>query len=145
MGAEQTDLPLDADVAELRREAQKAVDREIAARIELAAAIENRIAVRAKVAAGAADAVAFIDNYVSPVVPNPAPLAPEVAAPAPAIEPPVFTTVESAELSPETTSGGRAPVIDDLLDVPEAPAPVETSSEGEGAGESGGADTSTGK
>lgn len=140
---EQADLDLDADIAEVHREVQKVVDAEIAARDALAVAIANRVAVREKVAAISAKAAAFIDNYVSPVVPNPAPLAPEVAAPAPAIEPPVFTTVESAALSPETTSGGRAPVIDDLLDVPEAPAPVETSSEGEGAGESGGADTST--
>lgn len=137
------DLDLDADIAEIHREVQKVVDAEIAARDALAAAIARRVAVREKVAAISPAAAAFIDNYVSPVVPNPAPLAPEVAAPPPAIEPPVFTTVESAELSPETTSGGRAPVIDDLLDVPEAPAPVETSAEGEGAGESDGADTST--
>lgn len=137
---EQADLDLDADIAEIHREVQKVVDAETAARAALEIAIANRVAVREKVAGISAKAAAFIDNYVSPVVANPAPLAPDVAAPPPAAEPPVFTMVTTAELSPETTSGGNAPVIDEALDVPEAPAPV-----GEGEDASDGADTATGK
>lgn len=114
-----TDLPLDADVAELNREAQKAVDREIAARAELDAAIQNRIAVRAQIADGSAAAVAFIDAYVNPTAPNPAPIAPEVAAPAPVEEPPVFTEVVSDTLAPDETSGGFAPVIDAGFTLPD--------------------------
>lgn len=130
------DLPLDADVAELRREAQKAVDREIAARTELAAAIANREEVRAKVAAGAADALAFIDAYVNPAVPAPAPIAPEVAAPAPAVEPPVFTTVDSADVAPDNSSGGVSEVAPELEVLPpvedgEAPADGAIGSQGE--------------
>jgi hypothetical protein len=130
---DRADLPLDEDIAELNREAQKAVDREIAARIELDAAISNRVAVRAKLSDGSGAAIAFIDNYVNPVKPNPEPVAPEVAAPPPAVEPPVFTSVDSADLTPETTSGGAAEVVADELNVIEAPA------EGEGAGSTGGA------
>jgi len=128
------DLSLDEDVAELNREAQKAVDREVAARAELAAAIENRVAVRAKIAGGSADAVAFIDNYVNPVVAAPPPIAPEVAAPAPAVEPPVFTTVDDANVAPENSSGGVSVIADELVVVP-APA------EGEGEAGAGGAAT----
>lgn len=137
MGAEQNDLPLDADVAELKREAQKAVDRLVAARVELADAIANINTVRGSIAGGSSDAVAFIDNYMNPVAANPAPIAPEVAAPPPAVEPPVFTSVETADLTQDTTSGGSAPVVADELNVVEAP-PA-----GEGTDASGGADTST--
>lgn len=140
MGAEQTDLPLDADVAELNREAQRAVDRVIAARVELDASIKDLLAKREVIAGGSAAAVSFIDAYMNPVAAPPPPVAPEVAAPPPAVEPPVFTTVETAELSPETTSGGTAVVIDDAFDVPEAPAPV-----GEGETSADGAAEATGK
>lgn len=104
--SDREDLSLDEDIAEVHREVQKVVDAEIAARVALDTAIANRVAVRAKVDGVSAMAVAFIDNYVSPVVANPPPLAPEVAAPPPAEEPPVFTSVETSELSRETTSGG---------------------------------------
>ena len=136
---EQSDLPLAADVAEINREAQKAVDRVIAARAELAAAITGLNDVRGSIAGGSAAAVNFIDAYMNPVTPNPAPVAPEVAAPSLAAEPPVFTTVDTVALTPETTSGGAAPVVDEAFDVPELPAPVETSIEGEGEGSADGA------
>lgn len=108
------DLSLDEDVAELKREAQKAVDREIAARVELKAAIDNRISVRAKLAGGSAEAVAYIDSYVNPAAEAPTPIAPEVAAPAPVVEPPVFTTVDDTNVTPENSSGGVATVADAL-------------------------------
>jgi hypothetical protein len=133
------DLSLDDDLAALRHEAQKAVDREVAARAELAAAIENRQAVRAKLAAGSSDALAFIDAYVNPTIPNPGPIAPEVAAPPPAIEPPVFTTVSDEFVAPDNSSGGAAPV-DEALTVVE---PVSATNPG--AAESDGADKATGK
>lgn len=121
---DQADLPLAADVAEINREAQKAVDRVIAARVELAAAIANVVDVRNNIATGSTGAIAFIDNYMNPVAPNPAPIAPEVAAPPVAAEPPVFTTVDTIELTPETTSGGAAPVVDEAFEVPGPPAPA---------------------
>lgn len=103
------DLPLADDVAELKREAQRAVDREIYARSELEAAIVNRVAVREKIGAGSADAIAFIDAYTNPALPNPSePIAADVAGPAPEVEPPVFTDVSSIELTPDSTSGGFA-------------------------------------
>lgn len=102
------DAPLETDVAELKREAQKAVDREIAARVELDAAISNRVAVRAMIGGGSADALAFIDAYTNPTVANPAPIAPDVAAPLPVDEPPVFTTVDDLQVDPENTTGGDA-------------------------------------
>lgn len=126
------DLPLDADLAEIQREAQKVTDRETAARVELAAAIEARVSFRAAVSAKFTDVVAYIDDYVSPVVAAPPPIAPEVAAPPPAVEPPVFTTVDSAEVAPENSSGGVSEVAEDLVVVEAPPA-------GEGAGDAGGA------
>lgn len=133
------DLSLDEDIAALRHEAQKAVDREVAARVELAAAIENRQAVRAKLAAGSSDALAFIDAYVNPAAPNPAAIAPEVAAPPPAVEPPVFTTVTDEFVAPDNSSGGSAPV-DEALTVVEP-----TSATNEGAAPADGATEATGK
>lgn len=129
------DLPLGDDVAELRREAQKAVDREVAARAELAAAIENRQNVRAMIAGGSAEAVAFIDAYVNPAVPNPEPVAPEVAAPPPAVEPPVFTSVDDANVAPDNSSGGSSAVAEELVVSP------PPSAEGEGVAAADGAAT----
>ena len=115
------DLPLSDDVAELNREAQKAVDREIAARVELQASIDNRIATRKSIADGSKAATDFIDAYVNPAVPNPPPVAPDVAVPAPPETPtsgtPVFTDVSTDVLTPDTTSGGVSTVADGL-DVP---------------------------
>lgn len=128
------DKPLRDDVAELNREAQKAVDRVIAARVELAAALENINTVRGLIEDGSAAAVLFIDNYMNPAVPNPAPIAPDVAADPPPEEPPVFTDVATATLDAATTSGGEAEVIDDAFDVPEPPPPFVAD-----AGEDGGA------
>lgn len=111
------DLPLDEDVAELNREAQRAVDRVIAARAELAASIENINAVRAKIADGSNAAVAFIDAYMNPTVPNPPePVAPDVAAPPPAEEPPVYTTVDTITVEATNSSGGES-VVDSALEV----------------------------
>lgn len=104
--------PLEADVAELNREAQAAVDRCIAARVELDASITNLSDVRSKIAEGSAAAVAFIDAYTNPQTPNLPPVAPEVAAPAPAEEPPVFTTVDTIVLDTTNTSGGESSVSD---------------------------------
>jgi hypothetical protein len=115
-GGGQQDLSLDVDVAELKREAQKAVDRNIRARQELADSNAELDAVEAKIAAGSQDALDFVRAYRNPVKPNPAePIAPDVAQPAPAAEPPVFTDVATAELTPDTTSGGYAEVIGDGL------------------------------
>lgn len=129
------DRPLDEDVAELEREAQKAVDREIAARAELDAAIKNRVSVYEKIGAGADRARAFIDAYVNPAQPNPEPVAPDVAAPAPAVEPPVFTDVASAELTPVDTSGGFAETIGEGLTIlasEDAPAADQTNADVQG-------------
>jgi hypothetical protein len=105
--------------AEMNAAAQKAVDRAIAARVELAAAIEGINAVRAEIADGSAAAVAFIDQYMNPTAANPEPIAPEVAAPEPAIEPPVFTTIEDADITLENSSGGASEVADEFsVDVP---------------------------
>ena len=116
------DVPLSEDVVELNREAQRAVDRVIAARVELAAAIENVNDVRVKIAEGSASAVAFIDNYMNPTVPNPPPVAPDVAAEPPAEEPPVFTTVDDTDVALDNSSGGEAETVDEAFEVlvPEA-------------------------
>lgn len=120
------DRPVGDDVAELNREAQKAVDRVIAARVELAAAIDNINSVRQQIADGSAAATAFIDNYMSPSLPNPPPVAPEVAAPPPAVEPPVFTTVDDTTIAIDNSSGGTAPVIADEFEVVTPPEPGES-------------------
>jgi hypothetical protein len=65
----------------------------------------------AKVSQGADRALAFVRQYRNPAAPNPPPIAPEVAAPPPAEEPPVFTDVSSPVLAPDETSGGFAPII----------------------------------
>lgn len=122
------DAPLSDDVAELNREAQRAVDRVIAARVELDAAIANVNETRTKIADGSAAAVAFIDNYMNPTVPNPPPVAPEVAAEPPAEEPPVFTTVDDADVALENSSGGEAdvaPIFDVIVPEAEAAAPAD--------------------
>jgi hypothetical protein len=108
------DNTLDEDIIALEHEAQKAVDREIAARVELDAAINNRVAVRAKLSEGSARAIAFIDQYVNPTEPNPEPIVPEVAQPAPAEEPPVFTTVDTGDISPDNSTGGESEVAEEL-------------------------------
>lgn len=119
------DLPLSDDVLAIRAEAQKAVDREIAARVELQAAIDNRVDVRAKIADGDAAALAYIDAYVNPHVDNPpTPIAPEVAAPPPAEEPPVFTDVTTPVVAPENSSGGQADVHEDLEVTAPEPVPA---------------------
>lgn len=79
---------------------------------------------------------AWIAANRDPHTPTPPPIAPEVAAPPPAIEPPVFTTVDTAALTPDTTTPGYAPTIDPTLLAPE-------SSVDEGGDESGGADADT--
>jgi hypothetical protein len=116
-----TDQSLDLDIAEVEREGQKLVDENIDLRARLAANNAALDEYDAKVSQGADRALAFVRQYRNPAVPNPAPIAPEVAAPPPAEEPPVFTTIDSPVLDPMDTSGGFAPEI-----APEfVPAPVE--------------------
>ena len=76
---------------------------------------------------------------MNPLKPNPTPIAPDVAAPAPAEEPPVFTVVDSVDLTPESTSGGSAPSVADELNVIAAPV------QNEGGSEAGGAATGAGE
>lgn len=101
-------------MGQAKERAQKAVDRLTAARVEMAAAIEFCNAERLAIASDDADALGFIDQYMNPSAPNPAPIAPAVAAPAPSVEPPVFTTVDSAEVSSTNTSGGSSDVAEEL-------------------------------
>lgn len=107
---ERVDLSLSEDLGEVRREIQKRVDRVIAARAELNAAVIDLADGRQQVLDKSAAAVAFVDAFNNPLAENPPPLAPEVAAPAPEVEPPVFTTVNEAEATATNTSGGSAEV-----------------------------------
>lgn len=109
---ERVDLSLSDDLAEVRREIQKRVDRVVAARVELDAAIADLADGREQVLSKSAAAVAFIDAFNNPLAANPPPLEPEVAAPPPAVEPPVFTTVTEPEAAPTNTSGGSAASVD---------------------------------
>ena len=124
------DLPLFEDLAAVYVEAQKRVDRVIAARVELGAALNDLHAGRDSMFAGVTEAVKFIDDYLNPTVPNPAPISPEtvdVALPVEA-EIPVFTTVDDAGLTSETTSGGEVDdveVVEDFFgDFIPAPEPI---------------------
>lgn len=102
-----TDLPLNEDLLAVYQEAQKKVDRVVLARIELAAAIEDLVKGREEIFHKTAEAVKFIDDYLNPTVPNPEPIAPEVAAELPPEEEiPVFTTVDTDDLAFYNTSGG---------------------------------------
>lgn len=112
-GGAQRDLSLDADIAAQRHEAQKAVDRNIRARQELADSNAELDAFEQKVAAGAQDALDFVRTYRNPTVANPAPIAPDVAEQPPAVEPPVFTSIDSTELADGSTSGGVVDAIGD--------------------------------
>lgn len=118
------DRPLDEDIGALKHEAQKAVDRNIRARQELADSNAELDAVEAKIGAGAQDALDFVRAYRNPTTSNPPPIAPDVAEAPPASEPPVFTDVSSATVTPSDTSGGFAEsgVADEFtVVVPEAP------------------------
>lgn len=109
-GSGSGDLPLEQDIAEIEREAQLAVDGEIKARAALEQAIARRVDVYNKIGEGAARAKAFIDAYVNPAQPNPEPIAPDVAEPAPATEPPVYTDVSTPGADVVDTTGGVADV-----------------------------------
>lgn len=112
-----TDLTLTDDLAEVHREAQKRVDRLVAARVELAAAIDDLMAGRASILTASAQAIKFVDDYLNPTVANPEPIAPEVAAELPPEEEiPVFTTVDEDGLAFYNTSGGEVPMDDEALD-----------------------------
>lgn len=120
-----TDQSLDLDLAEVEREGQKLVDENIDLRARLAANNAALDEYEAKVSQGADRALAFVRQYRNPAAPNPPPIAPEVAAPPPAEEPPVFTDVSSPVLAPDETSGGFAPIIAEefvLPGVDDAPA-----------------------
>lgn len=112
-----TDLTLTEDLAEVHREAQKRVDRVVAARVELAAAMDDLMAGRASILTASAQAIKFVDDYLNPTVANPEPIAPEVAAVFPPEEEiPVFTTVDEDGLAFYNTSGGEAPMDEGALD-----------------------------
>lgn len=103
-----TDVPLNEDLVALHAEAQKRVDRVVLARIELAAAIADLVDGREDIFTESAKAVKFIDDYLNPSVPNPEPIAPEVALELPPeVEIPVFTTVDDEGLAFDNTSGGE--------------------------------------
>jgi hypothetical protein len=111
-----TDVPLAEDLVELHEEAQKRVDRVVLARIELAAALADLVAGREEIFAESAKAVKFIDDYLNPVVPNPEPIAPEVAIELPPeVEIPVFTTVDDEGLAFDNTSGGEVDIAPEVL------------------------------
>lgn len=105
------DKPLDQDIAEVEREGQMLVDRNIRAREELDASNKALDDYETKVQTGADRALNYIRQYRNPSQSNPAPIAPDVAATAPATEPPVFTTVDSLDVNTSTTSGGSVESI----------------------------------
>lgn len=110
------DLPLNEDLVELHAEAQKRVDRVVAARVELGAAMQDLAAGREEIFTASAKAVKFIDDYLNPVVVNPEPIAPEVAIELPAeVEIPVFTTVDDDDLTFYNTSGGEVDLDEEEL------------------------------
>jgi hypothetical protein len=109
---ERVDLSLADDLAEVRGEIQRRVDRVVAARVELGAALTDLADGREQVLTKSANAVAFVDAFLNPLADNPPPIAPDVAAPPPAVEPPVFTTVTEAEATQGNTSGGSADTVD---------------------------------
>lgn len=96
---------------------QARVDRVKRARVELAASIEDLVLGRETIALQSAAAVKFIDDYLNPVVADPAPISPEtvdVALP-PEEEIPVFTTVDDEELAFDNTSGGTVDITEEVL------------------------------
>lgn len=112
-----TDLNLSEDLNELNREAQKRVDRVVAARVELGAAMEDLIAAREEILKASAAAVKFVDDYLNPTVANPEPIAPEVAIELPPeVEIPVFTTVDAEGLTWFNTSGGEVAIEEEVLE-----------------------------
>jgi hypothetical protein len=112
-----TDLNLSEDLLEIHREAQKRVDRVIAARVELAAAMDDLVAGRESILKASEKAVAFVDAYLNPVMVNPEPIAPEVAMELPPeAEIPVFTTVDAEGLTYFNVSGGEVAVEEEILE-----------------------------
>jgi hypothetical protein len=109
---ERVDLSLADDLAEVRGEIQRRVDRVVAARVELAASLADLADGREQVLTKSANAVAFVDAFLNPLADNPPPIAPDVAAPPPPVEPPVFTTVTEADATQTNTSGGSADTVD---------------------------------
>lgn len=111
------DKPLDEDLAEVEREGQMLVDRNIKARKELDDSNTALNDYEAKVATGAERALNFVRQYRNPTQPNPeAPLAGDVAMQPLPEEPPVFTTVTDTDLNPGNTSGGAvdAPIAEEF-------------------------------
>ena len=112
-----TDLTLEEDLGEIHREAQKRVDRVVAARIELGEALKELVVGRDSILAASAKAVGFVDEYLNPTVANPEPIAPEVAAEfPPEAEIPVFTTVDEEGLAWFNTSGGEVAMDGEVLE-----------------------------
>jgi hypothetical protein len=103
-----TEVTLTEGLASVHVQVQAKVDRVKRARVELASAIEDLVAGRETVAYESAAAIKFIDDYLNPVVAEPAPISPEtvdVTLPA-ETEIPVFTTVDMDGLAFWNTSGG---------------------------------------
>lgn len=120
-----------AGQAEVHKRVQIAVDRNVAARGELAASNEELQGIVTDLQSGDAGTLNFVLAYLNPTLPNPEPIAPDVAAPAPAEEPPVFTDISTPDITPDTTSGGESDIaaslpvegFQDLVPVDEAAAP----------------------
>ena len=112
-----TDLTLEEDLGEIHREAQKRVDRVVAARIELGEALKDLVVARDNILSASAKAVGFVDEYLNPTVANPEPIAPEVAVEfPPEAEIPVFTTVDEEGLAWFNTSGGEVAMEEETLE-----------------------------
>jgi hypothetical protein len=112
-----TEVTLTEGLASVHAQVQAKVDRVKRARVELAGAIEDLVAGRETVAYESAAAVKFIDDYLNPVVAEPAPISPEtVDATLPAEEEiPVFTTVDLEGLGFWNTSGGTVDMDEETL------------------------------
>jgi hypothetical protein len=112
-----TEVTLTEGLAHVHAQVQAKVDRVKRARVELASAIEDLVAGRETVAYESAAAVKFIDDYLNPVVADPAPISPETvdATLPPEAEIPVFTTVDLDGLTFENTSGGTVDMDEETL------------------------------
>jgi hypothetical protein len=112
-----TEVTLTEGLAHVHAQVQAKVDRVKRARVELASAIEDLVAGRETVAYESAAAVKFIDDYLNPVVADPAPISPETVDTTlpPEAEIPVFTTVDLDGLTFENTSGGTVDMDEETL------------------------------
>lgn len=119
------DVPsIDESIANIHRAVQMDCDENTDLRARLDASNKKLARDVELVGPIAPEAAAYLAKYLDIAQPNPTtPLAPDVAAPPPAVEPPVFTTVDTATADVTNTTGGHAPDIDDAHDVVAPPAP----------------------